>query len=374
MSSSSSALELAQELIRLPTVNPPGDERAVAELLAARLQRAGVDVETVAFGPRRANLLARIGTGRRQPLCLSGHLDTVAIGDEPWSFDPFGAEIDAGLLYGRGSSDMKGGVAAIIVAAERLAALPSTERPDVTLVLTAGEETACAGAASLRDTGRVPKAAALIVAEPTANRPCLGHRGLLWLRATTQGRAAHAATPDDGVNAIEPMSRAVCRLAEHGLGHDAHEILGGASLNIATINGGSGINSVPDRCELGIDIRTLPGQTAAQLEARIGRALGPEVALSTVVELPAVFSASDDPFVREVAEIALGDPDAIGDATVPFCTDASILQPVMGALPAVVCGPGEPSQAHRTDEYCPVAQIEAAAETFFEIGRRWGLA
>src|SRR5690606_35436298 len=139
------------------------------------------------FGERRASLVARIGDGSGAPLCFTGHIDTVPLGAMPWSVDPFAAESEGDRLYGRGSSDMKSGVAAFVAVAIALA--PRLARsPGLLLVITAGEETGCEGAGHLaRVDGALEPAGAIVVAEPTANYPYVGHKGALWLRARTRG-------------------------------------------------------------------------------------------------------------------------------------------------------------------------------------------
>src|SRR5262249_32879770 len=166
-----SSVELTQELVRFRTINPPGDERACAERLASLLESAGFAVDLVPFGEKRAQLIARIGgTAEKLPLGFTGHLDTVPLGAQPWSVDPLAGEIADGKLYGRGSSDMKSGVAAFVAACTALAdKLAGT--PGVVLLITAGEETGCTGAAAMANgTARLPRAGALVVAEPTGNR------------------------------------------------------------------------------------------------------------------------------------------------------------------------------------------------------------
>ncbi|MEY2536230.1 MAG: succinyl-diaminopimelate desuccinylase, partial [bacterium] len=142
----SDVVELTRELVRTQTVNPPGDEARAAQLLAARLESAGLEVTAHEPAPGRTSLVARWpGRSDAPALCLTGHLDTVPLGGREWARDPFGGEIDGDRLHGRGSSDMKGGVAAIVVAAERVAAL-GRGRAGLELVLCAGEETGCEGA------------------------------------------------------------------------------------------------------------------------------------------------------------------------------------------------------------------------------------
>ena len=168
------SVALTQDLVRFRTINPPGDERACAEQLAALLERAGFAVEVMPFGEGRAQLVARIGgTTDKLPLGFTGHLDTVPLGAQPWSVDPLAADIIDGKLYGRGSSDMKSGVAAFVTAcvalADRLAGTAG-----VVLLITAGEETGCTGAAALaRATTALPQVGALVVCR-THRQPCSG--------------------------------------------------------------------------------------------------------------------------------------------------------------------------------------------------------
>ena len=250
------AVDLALELVRLDTVNPPGREGKAASLLADRLSAAGFEVAFHEHAPGRPSVVARLA-GDGPALCMTGHLDTVPLGGAPWSVEAFG-ELRDGRLYGRGSSDMKGGVAAIVVAAERVAALGGGSA-GLELVLCAAEETGCEGALHLASSGALGRAGAVLVAEPTGGVPHVAHKGVLWARATAEGKSAHASSPQLGRNAIYPLAAAVAALAELDLGVPAHPVLGEPTFNVGTISGGSGINLVPDRAEAGIDIRTVPG-------------------------------------------------------------------------------------------------------------------
>ncbi|MBN2123654.1 MAG: M20/M25/M40 family metallo-hydrolase, partial [Deltaproteobacteria bacterium] len=165
-------LSLTRRLLSFNTVNPPGRERDCAQYIGGLLERAGFKIVYTEYDEGRTNLIAsREGGGERDPLCFSGHLDTVPLGTVPWSRDPFEGAIEAGKIYGRGSSDMKGGLAAMILAAIGLSPfLPG--KGGIKLVLTAGEEQGCEGAAHLRSRGReLGKAGALVVGEPSSNYP-----------------------------------------------------------------------------------------------------------------------------------------------------------------------------------------------------------
>jgi len=368
-----SALDLTRELIRFNTVNPPGDERPCAEHLARILESAGFDIELAPFRDERAQLIARIGgSSDKLPLCFTGHLDTVPLGTQPWSFDPFAAPIEDGKLYGRGSSDMKSGIAAFVVAAANLAStLDGT--PGLLLVITAGEETGCDGAFDLEaHKDRLGHAGAIVVAEPTGNRPMVGHKGALWLTAETNGVTAHGSMPEKGINAIYKAARAVATLEQFDFNVARHDVLGAPTLNVGTIRGGLNINSVPDRVVIGIDIRTIPTQSHSRIREELASYLGFDVTLEALIDVESVWTEPNHPWMREVFEIV---HDIVGaqpeTATAPYFTDAAALKPMLGAPPTVILGPGELALAHQTDEYCLVDRIEEAAEIYAALTRKW---
>ncbi|WP_291299495.1 M20/M25/M40 family metallo-hydrolase, partial [Elioraea sp.] len=185
-------IRLTQDLLRFNTINPPGAEEPCARHIGEMLEKAGFRVTYHGFGTGRANLVATIGGDADiAPICFTGHIDIVPLGAKAWSKDPFAGETDAGKVYGRGSSDMKAGVAAFVAAAVALA--PKLERtPGISIVITAGEETGCQGAFDLiRKPGALGRAGAIVVAEPTGNFPYVGHRGAFWLQALAHGVTAH---------------------------------------------------------------------------------------------------------------------------------------------------------------------------------------
>ncbi len=366
---------LTQEILRLDTVNPPGNEEACARALGSILERAGFRTRYHSFGPGRVNLLADIGgCDERAPLCFTGHIDVVPLGAAPWKKDPFAGETDAGRLYGRGSSDMKSGVAAFVAAAVQMAG--HLERtPGLTLVITAGEETGCEGAFHLQRAGVLGRAGAVVVAEPTSNYPFVGHKGAFWLRAVTTGVTAHGAMPEQGDNAIYKAARAVGKLEAFRFPNPPHGLMGQASLNVGTIQGGLNFNSVPDRAAIGIDIRTVPTVDHQQLLATLAQQLGPEVQLETLMDLESVYTPPDEPFMRTVFDVMtpiLGAPPVPRVAT--YFTDAAALNLAYRNPPTVILGPGEPQMAHQTDEYCVVDRIGQATAAYEELIRRWCLA
>lgn len=367
------AVALTQDLVRLRSINPPGNEQPCAVLLGTLLEGAGFDVAHYSFAEGRTGLVARLdGPAGTEPICFTGHLDTVPLGTMPWAFDPFAAEIKGDRLYGRGSSDMKAGVAAMVWAALALAKLPH-RRAGLVLVLTAGEETGCDGArylAGLPDA--LPKAGALVVGEPTSNYPLIGHKGALWLRAAFTGVTAHGSMPEQGDNAVYKAARGVLRIAKYDFGPHRHHHLGCPSLSVGSLHGGLNVNSVPDLAEVQIDIRTVPGQSNDIICTGIGEALGEGATVSRIVDVDAVASNPQNEWVSRVFDLYERSTGEVVDPRgATFFTDASVLTPALGNVPTLVLGPGEASMAHKTDEYCLVSRIGQAVDLYTEIARHW---
>jgi len=362
-------VELTRQLIRFDTVNPPGRERSCMAFLAEILHGGGFEVALRELDVDRANLIAQIPAAKDAArLVFTGHVDVVPLGTRTWSRDPFAADCVDDRLYGRGSSDMKSGVAAFVCAA--LAVRDDPEPPAVTLVITAGEETGCDGALSLVKHGGLGRAEAIVVCEPTANAVCVGHKGALWLQATTSGITAHGSMPERGDNAIYKAARVIGRLESFVFDASPHPMLGRPTLSVNTVKGGININSVPDRTEIGIDIRTIPAVDHAALRRALQDRVGAEARIDAFLDLPGIWTSPELDWVQHVARIAeevTGQARAPGAAT--FFTDASVLTPAMGSPQTIILGPGEPGQAHQTDEWCSIARIGEATEIYARLMR-----
>lgn len=368
------AAALTRDLIRFRTINPPGEEEACARHIGGLLEAAGFTCDYVAMGSGRANLIARIGGVPDQlPIAFTGHIDVVPLGTRPWSMDPFAAETAEGRIYGRGASDMKSGVAAFVAAA--IEAAPRLARgPGLLLIVTAGEETGCTGAHHIVATARhlLGQAGALVVAEPTSNRPMVGHKGALRLKVSASGVTAHASMPHEGDNAVYKAARAVAKLADFDFNVARHPVMGAPTLNVGWLHGGLNINSVPDLAEAGVDIRTIPTQTHGNVEADVARYLGDEVSVSKLDEAVPVWTDPDHIWMRQVSETAAavtGTRHDVGAA--PYFTDASALTPAYGGIPTVILGPGPAALAHQTDEYCEIGRIQEAKEISARLIDQW---
>lgn len=342
-----------------------------ADFLSDYLDRAGVRIARhPSDDGTKANLLVSIGpeTGDREGLVLSGHMDVVPADEPQWRSDPF-AMADAGDRYvGRGTADMKGFLA---LAANRLAALdPQRLRRPLVLLFTFDEEVGTLGARhfteSYADAVQLPRS--VVVGEPTELRVVRAHKGMVRLRLDFAGRAAHSGYPHLGRSAIEPAARAIVALgslrrtmeAERPPNADAFPLVPFAALNVGTVAGGSAANVIPDRCEVQLSVRLLPGMTAGAMAERVGatvrQAVGEEFTLQTVSESPAMILPPEAPIYRALCE-AVGQHDS---HSVMFASDAGWLQ--RAGFECVLFGPGSIEVAHQPNESLPVGEFRRAGD------------
>ena len=368
---SQDAVALTKSLLRFDTVNPPGRERDCAKYTGAMLQEWGYSVEYFEYDDTRTSVIARAGgSDRKAPLCLTGHLDVVPLGARQWSKDPFAGETDGDKLYGRGASDMKAGVAAILLAARSYGKkLDGT--PGVVIVLTAAEEGGCVGSAQLAKTQLLGSAGAMVVGEPTSNYPLVGHKGSVKFHARFKGVSAHGSMPELGDNAIYKAAKAVGKLEAFDFAVPRHAVMGKPTLNVGTITGGNTVNAVPDSASFGVDIRTVPGMDHGALLSKLEILLG-EAELDVFSNLKPVWTAPEHAWIQRVFEICKPYLDAPAAArTAPYMTDAANLLKVYAGAPTVVLGPGEAAMAHQTDEYASMERIRQSVAIYESLIRDW---
>ena len=367
------AISLTKSLLAFDTINPPGRERDCARMAGSMLEDAGFSVQFFEYEEGRTSLVARAGgSDKKAPLCLTGHLDVVPLGSRKWSKDPFSGESDGDKLYGRGTSDMKSGVAAMLLAARSFSKrLQNT--PGIVLVLTAGEEGGCIGSKHLAQQRKLlGRAGAMVVGEPTSNYPLVGHKGSIKFNARFRGVSAHGSMPELGVNAVYKAAKAVAKLERFDFAASPHKVMGKPTLNVGTFAGGSGVNLVPDDAVIGVDIRTVPGLDHDNLLSRLKDLLGKDVELDVFSNLKPVWTAPDDEWVQRVFEIC---KPFVGEApaarTAPYMTDAANLLKAYVGAPTVVLGPGEAAMAHQTDEYCSMERTRQAVAIYEALIADW---
>ncbi len=360
------AHQLLRELIALPSVNPAflagrddltGEQR-VADFLASTADRAGLELEWQEVFPGRSNLLIRLtpaGGSARRRILLAPHMDTVGVDGEA-RFKPI---VKSGRLHGRGACDTKGSIATYLAALLELAASgPRPRETEIILTALVDEEDNQSGSRALVKRGL--RADLAIVGEPTRLKVITAHKGDLWLRVTTHGKSAHGSNPHLGKNAVHAMARIVEELETHyaaTLRQRTHPLLGHATVNVGFIAGGKQPNIVPDRCEILVDRRTLPGETDAAVIAELRallRRLGVDAELTDTKNEPCPALETDPslPLVRQLARCA-GQRRALG---VDYFSDAAVL--ASGSIPSVLLGPGDIAQAHTADEWVELTQLE----------------
>jgi acetylornithine deacetylase len=360
---------LLAALVGIDSINPslvPGaaGEAEIARFVRAWLAEHGIEAQAQEAAPGRPSVVGRVrGQGGGRSLLLNAHLDTVGVAGMS---EPFGARVEAGRMYGRGSYDMKGSLAACMLALSdvRSAGL----RGDVLLAAVADEEHASLG---VQDVLRRVRADAAIVTEPTSLEICVAHKGFSWHEVTTSGRAAHGSRPDLGVDAILHMGRVLRRLEalQEALSRRSPDpLLGHASLHASLISGGQELSSYPAACTLQLERRTLPGEAAGVVEDELA-AIVAELArddphfqarLRTTLVRPPFHVAPDAAIVRTLHEQAgrvLGQPPAT--VGVSFRMDAAFF--AQAGIPTVAFGP-HGAGAHAVDEWVDLRSVDLCRE------------
>jgi succinyl-diaminopimelate desuccinylase len=366
-------VEYCREMVRIKSVNPPGDEMAMAEYVANVLKSIGLEVKLLKHSSSRASVLAILrGSGQAPALLYSAHLDTVPLGAEQWIHEPFAAETLDGKIWGRGSADMKGGLAALLVMAKIVANSGLSIKGDLIFAITAGEEVDSLGAKSVASYPDLGPVQAIIVPEPSYNDIYIAEKGALWLEISTYGKTAHGSMPALGKNAVMMMVELIKGLENFFIPFESHAMLGGFSMSINTISGGIKTNVVPDRCVVSIDMRTVPGQDHHDIMARFQgliKDLGkhdPDFKASIEItnDRPPIETSPKEPVVKMMVDIVA---DITGEIPIPkgvnYYTDAATLAPAFKA-PMIICGPGHPGLAHQPNEYVEIEKLVQAAKIY----------
>jgi succinyl-diaminopimelate desuccinylase len=375
-------VDLASAFIAVDTRNPPGNERPIEGVVRNSLERWQPVWREVEPASGRLSLLATLphpaGPGDRPTLIINGHLDVVPVDEGGWTRDPFEPAVESGRLYGRGSADMKGGIAAAICALATLERAGIPRACDVVFHLVADEERGGRfGTRTLLEQGLIDGDACLIP-EPTNLQLCVAERGLLQAYLRVHGRPGHGSRPREAVSAIEHAATLVLAIHAADFGDADHPLLGRPTANVGTIVGGNALNTVAESCVIGLDRRVLPGATEAsaeaQLRARIEAAGVTDLRYDLEVDTfgEASEMPADDPWVKQVgaavARVTGQQPDVIG---MSFTTDARFLRNQAG-IPTVVCGPGAVEQAHVNDEWVSVDRLVDATAVYAELLASFG--
>ncbi|RLS53207.1 MAG: M20 family peptidase [Planctomycetota bacterium] len=381
-------LPLLQQLISIPSQNPMGRDVSGPEYLEGRLadfvegffRDLGVRCERTEIAPGRPNVVGYFESpGAQRTVMLDAHLDTVPV--DGMTIPPYSPTIAEGKIYGRGSCDIKGGLAAMLTAFARLVKESPAGAANVVMTCACDEEHTQVGIEALcaawtrghaNPFRRTPDVA--LIAEPTNLDAVVAHRGATRWRIITRGRACHSSEPRNGVNAIYRMGRVLAELEQfaeivRGI-NPPHRLVGPATLSVGRITGGQSVNVVPDCCTIEIDRRVLPGEDPVAVIDQLGDWLRPRLDFEIEMEPAYIVSRAlgdedngplADELLSVVAEVA-GPHQKIG---VPYGTHASTIASF--GVPSVVFGPGSILQAHTKDEWLAIDELELATEVYYRF-------
>ncbi len=373
-------LELLEKLVAFDTVSRNSNLALIA-FVEEYLARFGIPTWRIDFGPDKANLLARIGPETAGGLVLSGHTDVVPVDGQEWTSDPFALRVADGRAYGRGTADMKGFIACALAMAPWFASV-DLKRP-IWLALSCDEEVGCTGVRPLLKwmKANVPPVQAVFVGEPTGMEVVSAHKGITVLRTSVTGLEAHASCTHLGVNAIHAAARLMTEIAQIAW----EEQQEGArepgfnppwrTLSVGIVEGGIAKNIIPRSCVFEWEIRSLPGQAAEDVIARVEnlareelepqmRQVSAAAGISTrmLADVPGLRDSSDSPAVRLALQFT--GRNATGRAA--YATEAGLF--ANHGMPAVVCGPGHIEQAHKPDEFVEISQLKKCVAFLRRLG------
>lgn len=366
-------IRFLQDIVRIRTEND--NETEVAEYIKDLLARHGIDSQLVELEPGRSSLVAEVSNGAGKVLGISGHMDVVSAGDPAlWSRDPYGAEIVEGRMYGRGTSDMKSGLAALVLAfidAKEQGAFRGTLR----LMATVGEEVGELGARQLTELGYADDLDAILVAEPFAGKILYAHGGSFNYRMKSYGKSSHSSMPELGQNAIHHLRDAMVAVqsaVDEIIETYENPLLGRTLHNVTIISGGAQINSLPEYAEYKANMRTLPEFNNDEVTTllqdvveELNQQEGFHLELEVLDDLPPVESDPDSELIRIIREHSLEEDLQL--TAVLGSTDTAQFQRRNQDMDVAIYGPGELSIVHKLDEYVDVAQYLQFIESFKRI-------
>lgn len=367
-------VQILEDLVSIKSVND--HEVEVCEYLKDLLSKHGIDSKIIKINDTRANLIAEIGKDG-PVLGISGHMDVVSEGDKnKWTYDPFKlTEVD-NKFYGRGSADMKSGLAALVISLIDIKEQELLDHGKIRLLATAGEEIVGEGAKAFQEQGYMKDVEALVIAEPSQDRIVYAHKGSMDIRVTSKGKASHSSMPHLGFNAISPLVKFVYR-ADEGFEkfNKSNTLLGNAIMNATIFNGGNQVNSIPEHAESEFNIRTIPEHDNEQFISYFNEILKQvetdqtDIEIDTYMSRPPVYTTGQNKLAELAHEMGTKylNTDLPLEAS-PGVTDASdLLVDKDKDFSFIMYGPGLVSQAHQVDEYVEKDVYLAFIDLFTEF-------
>jgi acetylornithine deacetylase/succinyl-diaminopimelate desuccinylase family protein len=363
---------LLERLVAFDTQNPPGQEAAAAQFLAATVAEFGFSTELQSVSEGRANTVARLSNGPGPTLAFNSHIDTVPVG-AGWSSDPLRLVEREGRLLGRGSCDAKGSIATMTEAARLLALRKAEWSGTLLLTFVADEEINSAGSKQVARDAKAKQAPidAVIIGEPTSNQVHAAHKGVLRPLLRVNGQTAHSSRPDLGVNAIQKAGRLLALLdaEDRKLRDRHHALVGPATLTVTRIAGGIADNVVPDSCEIVLDRRLLPGEEAdaalEELQQLLAQAAREHDIAAEVVRVRTASGAAETAVSSSIVQHSLA--ANAQSAPAGFTGGCDLVHFRAIGSEGVILGPGSLEQAHKPDEYVPKAELVRAAALYRDI-------
>lgn len=362
-----------KRLVAVDTQNPPGNEsdlvKVILELTGSR------DYKIVEHGNNRSSLVLEIrGEDLSKAVGFAGHMDTVPVGGRgKWTHDPFGGDEKDGYMYGRGTTDMRGGIAVMVM----LYRFFSKKKPPVTLkfFFTADEEADGLGARTMQKEGCFDGLSALFVCEPSDCRAGLSEKGTVWLEVSVTGKSSHAARPELGVNAVENGFEFLNQLKGMIEDMPAHPQLGKTTFSVTGVSAGVKINIIPDKASFLVDIRTTPNnfknnaELISLVKQKASEFCGQKnlgIEFKVLNDRQALMISEDDNLVVKLKETFKSLNMPFQKCGINFYTDASLIVPFTN-VPFVILGPGDPDECHMTDEKIELKSIEKTFEIYREL-------
>lgn len=363
-------IKLTQDLIRANSTNPPGREKEVVDILKKNLESLGLQVKLIELADGRPNILATWKGKGNKKLVLEGHSDTVPVAVSKWKHGPFSGDIEGNKIYGRGATDMKGGLASIVSAIESLKSSGWSPKGELSFLVTCDEEMGDSESIGMRHMAKQTKADLLVVVDTTDFMIVTAEKGALWVEFTAQGKEAHGSTPWKGINAIEKLGKFLISLNQLELPKE-YPGLGKSTVSINTISGGVKTNIVPGIAKATVDIRIVPGMKKEEVFKAIDVLIAKmkKVDSDLKIEYKEVIYVRPTEFNKETKyieilkqsfkEVTGKEAELKGEHG---STGAGIF--VDAGIPTMVFGPGKPELCHIANEYVEIEDLEKSSKIF----------
>lgn len=364
-------IELLKSLVKARSTQDCGELEA-ARILANYFADLPVEVNLDSWDNNRANCTIHVKSTRQRPaLLFAAHIDVVPPGDQQWNFEPFAGIEQDGKVLGRGTTDMKAGIAATAAAISEILQEGTELKGDIVFTSAAGEETDSCGIKRFveNQVTSFGEIAGIVIPEPTNFDIVTAHRGILWLNIITKGKTAHGSMPHEGINAILHMTSLVNALKDLKIDHPPHPLMGSCTMSINQFHGGKATNVIPDNCTICLDIRTLPGQphqTIIDQFKKICDNLSAQdkdfkYEFEIIRSVEAMESDNDSSFIKDFCKVTeIPETKSVG-----YTTDAPHLSHLN--IPITIFGPGDTSVCHKPNESVEIAEVQKAKEYYRNI-------